>query len=184
MRVGACRLENDGLGLIVPSVLRFPLYFFTEISMRPLVIYFTRTNNTTAIAEAVASELDADLLKVGDLPDAELERQMQGRELIAFASGIYNSRPPKQILRLIPKLPAGVKLIYVFTSGFIASFMVNWYKGPILKAVAKHGVNLLGIWNGPGHDKYVLLKWANLNLDRPNRQDLADIKAFVARLKG
>jgi len=152
--------------------------------MRPLVIYFTRTNNTTAIAQAVAAELDADLLKVNDLPDVELEIQMQGRELITFASGIYNSRPPKQMLRLIPKLSAGTKLIYVFTSGFVSSFMVNFYKRPIHKLVARHGVNLLGIWNGPGHDKYVLLKWANLNLDRPNQQDITDIKAFVAKLKG
>ena len=164
------------------GVLRFPLHFFTETSMRPLVIYFTRTNNTTAIAQAIAAELNADLIKVDDLADAELEKQMQGRELIAFASGIYNSRPPKQMLRLIPKLPAGVRLAYVFTSGFTSSFMVRWYKGPILRAVARHGVNLLGIWNGPGHDKYPLLKWANLNVGRPNQQDIASIKAFIADL--
>jgi hypothetical protein len=84
---------------------------------------------------------------------------------------------------LIPKLPAGVRLIYVFTSGFVIPFLVRQYKRPILKAVAKHGVNLLGIWNGPGHDKYVLLKWANLNVGRPNAQDLVEIKAFVDSLK-
>src|SRR5438445_12220915 len=110
--------------------------------MRPLVIYFTRTNNTIAIAQAVAAELDADLVKVGDLPEAELEKQMQGRGVIAFASGIYNSRPPKQMLRLIPKLPAGVGLAYVFTSGFTHPFMVRWYKGPSLRAVANRGINL------------------------------------------
>jgi flavodoxin len=151
--------------------------------MQPLVIYFTRTNNSIAIAEAVAAELDADLVRVGDQPDVELERQMRGRELIVFASGIYNSRPPKQILHLIPKLPAGAGLAYVFTSGITSSFMVRWYKGPILRAVAKHGVNLLGIWNGPGHDKHPLFKWANLNAGRPNQQDFVAIKAFIAALE-
>lgn len=151
--------------------------------MRPLVIYFTRTNNTTPVAQAVAAALDADLIKHGDVPDAELERQMQGRALVALGTGVYNSRPSKHILRLIPKLPKGTKLFFFFTSGLTAPFLINWYKRPIYRMAAKHGVDLVGIWRCPGHDKYLLLKWANIHVDRPNRSDLDEVKACVAGLK-
>ncbi len=151
--------------------------------MRPLVIYFTRTNNTTPLAEAVAAELDADLFKVGDLPDADLEKQMRGRELIVLGSGIYNTRPPKQILRLIPKIGTGTKLFIFFTSGFAVPFLLRRYKAPYFKAVARQGLDLVGMWNRPGHDKHWAFKWMNLNLERPNPQDLGDIRAVVATLR-
>jgi len=151
--------------------------------MRPLVIYFTRTNNTTPLAQAVAAELDADLFKIGDLPAPDLERQMQGRELIVLGSGIYNTRPPKQILRLIPKIQTGTKLFIFFTSGFTVPFLVRLYKTPYYKAIARQGVELLGIWNRPGHDKHPLFEWMNLNLERPNQEDLGDIRALVSTLK-
>ena len=151
--------------------------------MRPLVIYFTRTNNTTLVAEAIAAELDADLFKHGDMPDVELEKQMQGRPLIALGTGVYNSRPSKQILRLIPKTPKGSKLFFFFTSGLTAKLLIDWYRRPVTKLAKKHDVDLIGIWRCPGHDKHPAFKWANLHADRPNRRDIAEVKAIVAMLK-
>lgn len=151
--------------------------------MRPLVIYFTRTNNTTPVAQAVAAQLDADLIRVDEISEAELQRQMQGRPLIALGTGVYNSRPAKQILRLIAKVPKGAKLFFFFTSGLTAPFLLEWYQRPIRKLARKHGVDLAGIWRCPGHDKHPAFKWANLHVDRPSRQDLDEVKAAVAVLK-
>lgn len=33
-------------------------------------------------------------------------------------------------------------------------------------------------------DKHPAFKWANLHIDRPSRQDLADVQAIVAGFKG
>lgn len=147
--------------------------------MRPLIVYFSRTSNTVAVAETIADELRADLYRVEEFEPSLLA----GRRVIGLGSGIYNTRPAKQILKLIPRIPRGTKVFVFFTSGFVNPWLVKLYMSRFRKPIAKQGLELLGIWNAQGHDKYLLLKWADIGLGRPDADDLASARAFAAAMK-
>ena len=53
--------------------------------MKPLIIYFSRTQNTISLAEAMAKSVGADLL----LADKVTEADLAGRRLVGLGSGIY-----------------------------------------------------------------------------------------------
>jgi flavodoxin len=143
--------------------------------MRPLIVYYSKTGNTVPVARAVAEAIDADCVRVEDLKPAD----MQGRELIGLGTGTYNSRPAKEIMRLIPQIAPGTRVFVFITSGLIAGFLVKLYFSRWRGPLAKQRLNWIGKWHCPGHDKYLLLKWANLQFGRPNEADLRDVREFA-----
>lgn len=147
--------------------------------MKPLVVYYTKTNNTTAIAKAISEELGADCYDTEILPDSEL----RGRTLIGLGSGTYNTMPAKEIRRVISRIEKGTKVVVFFTSGLAGRPFVAFYKWHYRRALRRHGLNLVGIWNCPGHDKHPLFKWLGLNLGRPNERDLCSARGFAATIK-
>lgn len=148
--------------------------------MRPLVVYYSKTGNTVAVAEAISSELGAELHRAENIDPS----MFAGRELVGLGSGIYNTRPSRHVLDLIAKIPPGTRVFVFFTSGFINRLLVRLYLSRFSKRIAKQGLNLVGVWNGPGHDNYPLLKWANIHVGRPSQEDLVAVRAFAAGLMG
>ena len=146
--------------------------------MRPLIVYYTKTGNTVAVATAVAEAIDADCIRVEDLRDSDL----LGRELIGLGTGTYNSRPAKAIMNLLPKIATGTRVFVFITSGLISGFLVRLYFSRWRKPMRKYALNWIGKWHCPGHDKYPLLKWANLQMGRPNADDLRQVREFASAM--
>ena len=147
--------------------------------MRPLIVYYSKTGNTVAVAETIAAELEADLFRAEDFNDS----QFSGRLLVGLGSGIYNTRPARQVLDLISKIPKGSRVFVFFTSGFVNKFLIRLYISRFRKRLEKQGLELVGVWHAPGHDKYPPLKWANIQRGRPDADDLENARAFAASLK-
>jgi flavodoxin len=151
--------------------------------MKPLVIYYTKTNNTTAVAATVADTLNADLVNIRESSPAQLGELVKDRPLICLGTGIYNTCPAKPILKLLPQLPKDTKVFIFFTSGFVNKFLVRLYKSRFRKWLARSEVELVGMWNAPGHDKYPLLKWANIHVGRPDENDLRRLRSLLESLE-
>ncbi len=141
--------------------------------MKPLIIYYSRTGNTEKIAKAMADELDA------ELKEADKVDKVKERELIGLGSGIYAMKHDKRILNLVDEIPSSSKVFIFSTSGMTSNWIVNFMHSALRKKLENKGVEIIGEWNCPGHDNFILIRWLGLNKGRPNEKDLMAAENFV-----
>lgn len=146
--------------------------------------------NTKIIAEAIADELDADLLTPSEINKDSIRRY----GLIGFGSGIYSDLHHKSIFDLVETLPAqnGKKAFVFSTSGvpiriFGEKFFNDYTKKCSLalkERLVSKGFEVLEDFSCPGYNTNVFLKYfGGINRKRPNEDDLKKAREFAARLK-
>jgi flavodoxin len=147
-------------------------------TMKPLVIFHTRTQNTPKVAEAIAEALEADLLTAEQVTAAALE----GRRLVGLGSGVYWTRLDPRIYDVARQLPRDAKVFTFATSGFQHRLFINLYRSRIERAMARRGIVPVGHWHCPGQDRHFLTRSFGLSKDRPSARDLDEARAFATRI--
>jgi flavodoxin len=109
---------------------------FRGITMKTLVVYYSRTGKTRFVAEKVASELNADIEEVVDLKNrsgrfgflkagydatrgneteiGEMQKSLSDFELIVVGTPVWNSRPASAISTYLKRNDFAGKKVAVF----------------------------------------------------------------------
>jgi flavodoxin len=145
----------------------------------PLIVFCSRTDNTRRVAEAMAGPLAAELVAIEQLKD----HQLRGRPLIGLGSGVYWLRLERRIVDLAARIPPGCRVFIFSTSGWRGQALADFYQSELAKKLKQHGVEVIGRWHCPGHDKQPLFKWLNISRGRPNKDDMGRAREFASSLK-
>lgn len=148
--------------------------------MSVLIISLSKEHgNTQKVAEAMAGELDAEV--VG--PDQVDVDSLADHDLVGFGSGIRFGRHYSELLKLVARLPArpGRRAFIFSTSGF----GFRWWHSALRKRLLRKGFVIRDEFCCKALDTLGLLTLlGGVNKGRPNEQDLSDATAFARRLLG
>ncbi|MEM3555158.1 MAG: flavodoxin family protein [Candidatus Micrarchaeia archaeon] len=144
--------------------------------MKSLVVYISvHHGNTKRVAEAIASELGAKLVKADEVePNSVLKY-----DLVGFGSGIYIFNYHRSILSLVEKLPKVKKRAFVFsTSGS------GKPQGDLRRRLEEKGFEVVGEFHCKGWDTVGPLKFfGGINKGKPDENDLERAREFARSLK-
>lgn len=150
--------------------------------MKTLIIYNSiHKKNTEKIANVLASELNAEIIKSFELKYYDMSEY----DLIGLGSGIYLGRHHSSIINLIDKLQnIESKRFFIFsTSGMKQNIFNNFNKPLEEKIISKKG-KIISVFNCLGHDSWGPMKYiGGLNKGRPNEKDIEEVKSFAVSLK-
>ena len=144
----------------------------------PLIVYFSRTDNTRRVAEAMAGPLAAELVAVDQLKD----HQLRGRPMIGLGSGVYWLRLARRIVDLAARIPPQGRVFIFSTSGW-GQRWVSFYQSELEKRLNQRGIEIVDRWHGPGQDRNPLFKWLELSKGRPDEEDFRRAREFAQGLK-
>ena len=151
--------------------------------MKTLIIYVSvHHGNTEKVVKAMASVLNADLLRV-EQADANM---LAGCDLIGFGSGIYFGRHHESLLNFVDRLPRlGDKKAFILsTSGLRRIRFIHDFHKPLRGRLQQKGFNIVGEFSCRGFDTS---RAANIvggiNKGRPNEKDLKQAEDFARGLK-
>ena len=144
----------------------------------PLIVFFSRTDNTRRVAEAMAAPLNAELVAADQLKD----HQLRGRPLIGMGSGVYWLRLAPQIVDLAARIPSRGRAFIFSTSGW-GHRWGSFYQSDLEKKLQQRGVEIVDRWHGPGQDRNPLFKWMGISKGRPNDDDIRSAREFAQGLK-
>jgi flavodoxin len=146
--------------------------------MRVLITYNSiHRGNTKKIAEAMASKVDADLIKYDEVDGYNI----LDYDLIGFGSGIYYGKINKEMIEFLNSLPH-VKKRKAFV--FITSGQENpKYANTLADQVSEHGFDVIGKFSCKAFDAWGPLKIiGGINKGRPNSDDIKRAEIFVEEL--
>jgi len=147
--------------------------------MNVLIIYKSiHHGNTEKIAKVMADTLEAELLDLKDV-NADIIKEY---DLIGFGSGIYYSKPHKELMELIDNVnPIEKKKAFVFsTSGRGKMELNNLLKDKL----SKKGFEVIAEFSCKGFDTVGPFKLiGGINKGRPNEEDFKNAKSFAEGLK-
>lgn len=134
--------------------------------------------NTRRIAEALATELSADLFDVDDVTDALPEY-----DLVGLGSGIYFGRHHRSIRQLVSSWNDPPKRVFIFSTAGLPSLRFLQHSS-LRRALRRKGCEIVGEFCCRGWDTVGPL-WllGGINRKRPNDQDLRRACQFAAELK-
>lgn len=147
--------------------------------------------NTLKVAEAIASELRADVKRPSEVDKNSVKKY----SLVGFGSGIYDDLHHKKIFDLVDALPKqdGKKAFTFSTSGvpiavFGDKFFSNYTKKcnkSLEEKLTSKGFVVVGDFSCPGFNTNVFLKYfGGINKNRPNEEDLRKARDFAKMVKG
>lgn len=147
--------------------------------MKKAVIFYysIHHDNTRKVAEEIAKKLPVDLVRIPAKEPVNLE----GYDLVGFASGIYMSEFGKPIRRFAEQLSglSGKRCFTLYTCGAPR----GEYAGGFSALLEAKGAQILGGWHCRGFDTYGPFKLiGGLAKGRPNAADLASAVAFLEAL--
>ena len=145
----------------------------------PLIVFSSRTDNTRKVAEAMAKPLTAELAAIAQLKD----HQLRGRPLIGLGSGVYWLRLDRRIIDLAARIASDCRVFIFSTSGWRGKTLEAFFRSELEKQLQQRGIEVVGRWHCPGHDKQTLFKWLNISRGRPNAEDIRSAREFAASLK-
>ncbi len=146
--------------------------------MKVLITYNSiHRGNTEKIAKAMATAIDADILKYNEVDGYNI----LDYDLIGFGSGIYYSKANKEIIEFIDSLPPiKNKKAFVFTTSGKGN---PDYSSALAEKVSKHGFKVIGEFTCKAFDAWGPLKLiGGINKGRPNADDLKEAQIFVKGL--
>lgn len=147
--------------------------------MKTLIVYTSvHHQNTEKVAQAIAEELEADLVPVVNAQSDTLAAY----DLIGFGSGIYFMKHHKTLLQFVETLPVGMgKQVFVFsTSGEGGRKGHNALK----EKLVSRGFSILDEFSCKGWDTWGPMKLiGGINKGRPDDEDLAGARVFAEGLK-
>ena len=142
-----------------------------------LFYYSIHHGNTKKVAEAVASKLSVDLVRIPAREPVSLE----GYDLVGFASGIYMSEFGKPMQKFVESLPAlsGKHCFTMYTCGALRGALAEGFEA-LLKS---KGAEIAGGWHCRGFDTFGPFKLiGGLAKGRPNEADLESAVQFAEAL--
>ncbi|MEA3429708.1 MAG: flavodoxin family protein [Nanoarchaeota archaeon] len=145
--------------------------------MKINIIYFTRTNNTLKIAEAITSVLklkhEVNLIPVNKATD----KDFIDADMIGFASGINAFDFEKPIKEFVTKLKSSDKKVFIISTS--ASGKTS-YHSKFKKILTNKSFNLVGEFTCKGFTKWGPFKLiGGIAKDRPNEEDFDKAKEFA-----
>ncbi len=138
-----------------------------------MIYHSEHHNNTQKIAEAMAEEINADILKAADAGPDKLGEY----DIVGFGSGVYNGRLHKELSGILDGLPQKVdKKAFIFstTGSETYSSMAHDRFRPLL---AEKGFTLVGEFSCLGFDTAITEE--GINKGKPDKQDIKDAKDFI-----
>ncbi|MGB9372091.1 MAG: flavodoxin family protein [Halobacteriota archaeon] len=147
--------------------------------MKTLIVYASvHHRNTEKIATAMAEELGADLVPIGQAQPETLTAY----DLIGFGSGIYAGKFHHTLLRFVEMLPTvAEKQAFVFSTCGIRG--TQWHAA-FKELLANRGFSVIGEFSCKGWDTVsFLLLFGGINKGRPNEEDLKEARRFAMELK-
>lgn len=147
--------------------------------MKKAVIFYYSIHhgNTKKVAEAIAKQLPVDLVRI----PAQEPVNLEGYDLVGFASGVYMSEFGKPIQRFAEQLAglAGKSCFTLYTCGAPK----GEYAGAFAAQLQTKGAHVVGGWHCRGFDTYGPFRLiGGLAKGRPNEADITGAIAFVQAL--
>ena len=153
-----------------------------KLNMKSLIIVYSyHHNNTLKIAEAIASVIPSTMQSPVDFPIEELDAY----DLIGFGAGIDSGKHYKQLLDFVKKLPVvNSKKCYIFSTSAIQGEQKVWKDHTALRTMlVSKGYDVIGEFSCKGYNTNSFLQYfGGMNKNRPNEQDLKDVKRFAQGL--
>ncbi|HYC20774.1 MAG TPA: flavodoxin family protein [Candidatus Bathyarchaeia archaeon] len=147
--------------------------------MKTLIVYASvHHQNTEKIAKAMAEELGADLVPIGQAQPETITAY----DLIGFGSGIYAGKFYHALLRFVGTLPTvAEKQAFVFSTCGVRG--TQWHAA-FKELLANRGFSVVGEFSCKGWDTVSFLKlFGGINKGRPNEKDLKEARRFAVGLK-
>lgn len=149
--------------------------------MKSIIIFESvHKGNTRKIAEALAGELNAKLVKT----TAVDVNNLSNYDLIGFGSGIYFWRHHQDILALAEKIPPSTgQKVFIFSTAGLPQFKLVWHSA-LRNILKKKNFRIVGEFSCKGHDEVGPLKMiGGINKGRPNEDDIRKAREFANSLK-
>ncbi|KXA99319.1 flavodoxin [candidate division MSBL1 archaeon SCGC-AAA259M10] len=151
--------------------------------METLIVYKSvHHGNTEKVAKSIAEVLEADLCE----PEEFEVKELRGKDLVGFGSGIYNISFHESILELLEELPEmESKKAFIFsTSGLPRIPIVHDYESEVKEKLTEKGFEVVDSFSCRGHDTYfpVFRLFGGIHKDRPNEEDIDKAKKFAKQL--
>jgi flavodoxin len=148
--------------------------------MRAAIVYYSRHHdNTRRIAEAMAPEINAELLSV----DAAVQKDLGKFDLIGLGSGIYFGRHHPTLYEFVRKMKDMPTHCFVFSTAGLASLRPVWH-WRLVRFLRKRGVTVVGDFCCPGWDTVGPLRFiGGIHRKRPNVDDIRRAAEFARRLR-
>jgi flavodoxin len=146
--------------------------------MKVLITYNSvHRGNTEKIAKAMATIIEADLLKYDQVDGYNI----LDYDLIGFGSGIYYGKANKEFIEFIKNLPLVKKRkAFVFTTSGKEN---PKYTDELRELVVEHGFEVIGKFSCKAFDVWGPLKLiGGINKGRPNAGDLEKAEKFIKEL--
>jgi flavodoxin len=151
--------------------------------MKTLIVYISvHHGNTQKIVKAMASVLNADLLRV-EQADVNMLAEY---DLIGFGSGIYFGRHHRSLLDYVDGLPTltNRKGFIFSTSGLRRIRIIHDFHKALRERLQRKGFNIVGEFSCRGFDTSRAAKIVGgINRGRPNDKDLRQAEEFARGLK-
>ena len=142
-----------------------------------ILYYSIHHENTKRVVEAVSEQLPIDLIRI----PAQEPVNLEGYDLVGFASGVYMSEFGKPIQRFVEARAdlSGKSCFTLYTCGAPK----GEYVGAFETLLHSKGANVIGGWHCRGFDTFGPFKLVGgIAKGRPNEADLAGAVAFVKAL--
>ena len=149
--------------------------------MKTLIIcYSYHHNNTQKVAKTIAGVIDAEVKTPQQVDLAELA----GYDLVGFGSGIYMSKPHKELLAFADMLPQTQNgKAFVFSTSGQPNNGAKFHR-PLREKLEAKGYTVLGEFNCTGFDTFGSFKLVGgLQKGHPNEADLKAAEKFAETLK-
>ncbi len=149
--------------------------------MKALVIcYSYHHSNTKKVADEIAKVLDAEVKTPHEVNPEELA----GYDLVGFGSGIYMSKPHKELLALADTLPQTQnQKAFIFSTSGQPNNGEKFHQ-KLREKLQTKGYSIVGEFNCTGFDTFGPFKLVGgLQKGHPNEDDLKGARDFAEKLK-
>ena len=145
---------------------------------KAVILYYSiHHGNTKKVLEAVCEKLSVDLVRI----PAQEPVNLDGYDLVGFASGIYMSEFGKPMQRFVEERGdlSGKTCFTLYTCGAPS----GEFAGAFERLLREKGANVIGGWHCRGFDTFGPFKLVGgIAKGHPNEADFAGGVAFVEKL--
>lgn len=145
--------------------------------MKTAIVYYSKHHgNTKKLIDAIAAQHDVTAIDATEVKSADLN----GYDMVGFASGIYYSKFHKSVLEFAEQnLPEGKPVFFLYTYGAEK----NGYTKAIAEAVSKRNAKIVGEYGCFGFNTFGPFKLiGGIAKGHPNQVDLDGAKNFFEKL--
>ena len=144
---------------------------------KAIVCQSVHHGNTLKIAEAMVAELDAVVVKPGELREKDIEKG----DIVGFGSGIYAGRHHRSIISLVKDLPEGKgKKVFVFST---SGWGKRGYNNSLKKLLSSKGYDVIDSFACKGYDTFGPFKLiGGISKGKPDKKDIQSAKEFARKI--